>query len=123
MHENLLYESLLTQNFQIYGTVCHSGEFISLPNFLAEQYYLVDLQRSLNWFFITDDASFVYFWQGKLDFLSYPERLCVADLQPSMINAVLMAQCLKVRKREQTIEEEEPVVHDLFQIEVQDNTG
>ena len=61
--------------------------------------------------------------QGKLDFLSYPERLCIDDLHPSMINGVLMAQCLKVGKRERVIVGKEPTAYDLFQIEVQDNTG
>lgn len=67
-----------------------------------------------------------YILQGKLDFLSYPERLCIDDLHPStgMINGVLMAQCLRVGKRERVIVEGEPTAaYDLFQIEAQDNTG
>ena len=85
----------------------------------------------------TDDVSSVYSigWkmiiiscnlQGKLDFLSYPERLCIDELHPraSMINGVLMAQCVKVGRRERVMaEEDSTAAYDLFQIEVQDNTS
>ena len=72
-----------------------------------------------------DDASFLTFLQGKLDFLSYPERLCIDDLHPraNMVNGVLMAQCVKVGRRERVMVEEQPTAYDLFHIEVQDDTG
>ena len=35
--------------------------------------------------------------QGKLDFQSYPERLCVADVVPGMVNAMMLLICDGVR--------------------------
>lgn len=33
------------------------------------------------------------FVQGKLDFQSYPERLCAADVVPGMINGMMLLRC------------------------------
>lgn len=62
--------------------------------------------------------------QGLLDFLTYPEQLCVADLLPNMINGVLLCQCLDLGRRERNSEEEEVnKLCDCFRVEVQDSTG
>ena len=57
-----------------------------------------------------------------LDFLSYPDHLCVGDLLPKMINGVLLSQSLQLGKRERIIEDE-LTPFDSFELEVQDSTG
>ena len=58
-----------------------------------------------------------------MDFLSYPERLSISELVPKMVNGVLLAQCVRVGRREREVEEEQHDPCDSFMIEVQDSTG
>ena len=55
--------------------------------------------------------------------MSYPERLYVSELVPKMVNGVLLAQCVRVGRRERVEEEDQMDSCDSFMIQVQDSTG